>query len=110
MKRVDCFKYLGGYVTKDCKVYVEITGRILAASCAIRRLREMVFDDRDLTVETNLKVSVQSVRHPSNDLWYGETCTLYRPHQIKLIRAVQQRNLRIFFISDVITSSFFLSL
>ena len=42
LKRVDRFKYLGSYVTKDCKVDVKINARIQTASCAIGRLRERV--------------------------------------------------------------------
>ena len=56
LKRVDRFKYLGSYVTKDCKLDDEITARTQAASCAMGRLRDRVFDCRDLTVETKLKV------------------------------------------------------
>ena len=33
LKRVDRFKYLGSYVTKDCKLDDEITARIQAAMC-----------------------------------------------------------------------------
>lgn len=51
LKRVDRFKYLGSYVTKDCKVDVEISARIQTASYAIGRLREKVFDCRNLTVD-----------------------------------------------------------
>ena len=61
LKRADRFKYLESYVTKDCKVDVEITARIQAASCAIGRLKEKVFYYRDLTVETKLKVYNQHV-------------------------------------------------
>ena len=53
---VDRFKYLGSYVTKDCKLDEEITARIQAASCVMGRLRDRAFDCRDLTVETKLKV------------------------------------------------------
>ena len=38
LKRVDRFKYLGSYVTKDCKLDEEITARIHATSCAMGRL------------------------------------------------------------------------
>ena len=63
LNRVDRFKYLGSYVTKDCKLDEEITARIQAASCAMGRLRERVFDCRDLTVETKLKVYNQCIIH-----------------------------------------------
>ena len=44
LKRVDRFKYLGSYVTKDCKLDEEITAQIRAASCAMGRLGDRVFD------------------------------------------------------------------
>ena len=39
LKRVVRFKYLGSYVTKDCKLDKEIGARIQAASCAMGSLR-----------------------------------------------------------------------
>jgi hypothetical protein len=86
LKRVDRFKYLGSHVKLD----EEITARIQAASFAIGRLRDRVFDCRDLTTETKLKVYNQCVIPL---LMYGnQTWTLYR-HHIKLLRTVQQRRL-----------------
>ena len=91
LKRVDRFKYLGSYVTKDCKLDDEITARIQATSFAMGRLRDSVFDCRDLTVETKLKVYNQCIIPL---MMYGsETWTLYR-HHIKLLRTIQQRQLR----------------
>ena len=78
LKRVDRFNYLGSYVTKDCKVDVKITARIQTASCAIGRLRERVFDCKNLTVEIKLKVYIQCVIHLMID--DSETWTLYRYH------------------------------
>ena len=46
LQRVDCFKYLGSLVTKDCKMDEEINAHIQAASCAFERLRDRVFDSR----------------------------------------------------------------
>ena len=91
LQRVDRFKYLGSYITKDCKLDMEITARIQAASSALGRLRNRVFDCRDLSVETKLKVYNQCI---IPQMVYGsETWTLYR-HHIKLLRTVQQRHLR----------------
>ena len=56
LERVDRFKYLGSWVTNDCKLDFEITARIQAASCAVGRLKDRVFKCRDLTTETKLKV------------------------------------------------------
>ena len=91
LKRVDRFKYLGSSVTKGCKLDEEITARIQASSCAMGRLRDRVFDCRDLTVETKLKVYNQCIIPL---MMYGsETWTLQR-HRIKLLRTFQQRHLR----------------
>ena len=55
------------------------------------RLRDRVFDCRDLTVETEIKVCNQSIIPL---MMYGsETWTLYC-HHIKLLRTIQQRHLR----------------
>ena len=35
LKRVDRFKYPGSYVTKDCKVDVEITARIIFSASSL---------------------------------------------------------------------------
>ena len=61
LKRVDRFKYLSSYFTKGCKLDEEITVRIQAASCVMGRLRDRVFDCRDLTIETKLKVYNQFI-------------------------------------------------
>ena len=63
LKRVDRFKYLGSNVTKNCKLDEDITARIQAASCAMGRLRNRVFDCRDETQ------SIQSVHHSTDDVW-----------------------------------------
>ena len=81
LERVDRFKNLGSYVTKDSKLDEEIAARFQDASCAMERLRDRVFDCRDLTVETKLKVYNQCIIPL---MMYGsETWTLYR-HHIKL--------------------------
>ena len=91
LKRVDHFKHLGSYVTKDCKLDDEITARIQTVSCAMGRLRDRVFDCRDLTVETKLKVYNQCIIPL---MMYGsETWILYH-HHIKLLRTIQQLHLR----------------
>ena len=91
LAKVDRFKYLGSYITRDCKMDDEIKARIQAASCAVGRLRNRVFDCRDLTTETKLKVYNQCVIPL---LMYGsETWTLYRK-QVRQLRTIQQRHLR----------------
>ena len=54
LKEVERFKCLGSYVTKNCKLDEEITGRIQAASCTMGRLRDRVFSCRGLTVDTKV--------------------------------------------------------
>ena len=61
LAKVDRFKYLGSYITRDCKMDEEIKALIQVASCAVGRLRNRVFDCRDLTTETKLKVYNQCV-------------------------------------------------
>ena len=56
LTRVDRFKYLGSYVSRDCMMNEEIHARIQNASCAFGRLRKRVFDCRELTVKTKVKV------------------------------------------------------
>ncbi|PIK44118.1 hypothetical protein BSL78_19044 [Apostichopus japonicus] len=69
----------------------EILTRIQAASCAVGRLRDRVFNCRDLTTETKLMVYNQCV---IPILLYGsESWTLYH-HNIRQLRTIQQRHLR----------------
>lgn len=89
-------------VTKDCKVDVEITARIQTASCAIGRLRERVFDCRNLIVEIKLIVYIQCVIHLMVD--DSETWTLYRYH-ISSSEPSTKNIWDIFLTSDEITSS-----
>ena len=61
LERVDRFKYLYSWVTKDCNVDDEIMSHIQAASCAPGRLIDKVFTCREITTETKLKVYNQCV-------------------------------------------------
>ena len=91
LKNVDRFKYLGSFVTKDCKLQVELTSRIQATSSAFGRLRHRVFDNRDLTISTKIAVYKQCLLPI---LLYGsETWTLYS-YEIRQLRTFQQRHLR----------------
>ena len=73
----------------------EIHARIQSASCAFgRRLRKRVFDCRELTVKTKVKVYDQCV---IPCLLYGsETWPLYQKH-VKQLRTIQQCHLRSIF-------------
>ena len=91
LKNVDRFKYLGSFVTKDCKLQVELTSRIQATSSAFGRLRHRVFDNRDLTISNKIAVYKQCLLPI---LLYGsETWTLYS-YEIRQLRTFQQRHLR----------------
>ena len=91
LNRAERFIYLGSYITSDCKLDEELKARIQAASCAVGRLRQRVFECWELTPETKLKVYNQCV---TPLLLYGsETWTLYR-HHVKQLRTIQQRHLR----------------
>ena len=91
LPRVDRFKYLGSYVSRDCMMNEEIHARIQSASCAFGLLRKRVFDCRELTVKTKVKVYDQCIIPL---LLYGsETWPLYQKH-VKQLRTGQQRHLR----------------
>ena len=69
------FKYLGSFVTKDCKLQGELTSRIQATSSAIGRRRHRVFDNQDLAISNKIAVYKQCLLPI---LLYGsETWTLY---------------------------------
>jgi len=61
LPRVDRFKNLGSYVSRDCTMNEEIHARIQSACCAFGRLRKRVFDCRELTVKTKVKVYDQCI-------------------------------------------------
>lgn len=93
LNNVDRFKYLGSFVSKDCKMKVELTSRIQATSSAFGRLRHRVFDNHDLTIPTKVAVYKQCLLPI---LLYGsETWTLYS-HEIRQLRTFQQRHIRAF--------------
>ena len=80
LNNVDRFKYLGSFVSKDCKMKVELTSRIQATSSAFGRLRHRVFDNHDLTIPTKVAVYKQCLLPI---LLYGsKTWTLYS-HEIR---------------------------
>ena len=91
LKNVERFKYLGSYVNQACNLKAEITARIQAVSSSYFKLKERVFNNHDLTINTKITVYKQCLLPI---LLYGsETWTLYA-HEIKQLRTVQQRHLR----------------
>ena len=89
--RVDRFKYLGSYVSRDCIMKEEIHARIQSACCAFSRLRKRVFDCRELTVKTKVKVYDQCIIPLL--LYSSETWPLYQKH-VKQLRTIQKSQLR----------------
>ena len=92
LANVTRFKYLGSYVTNDCAMKEELASRIQAASCAFGRLRKRLFDSHNINTKTKIKVYNQCLMPI---LVYGsETWTLYQ-HQVRKLRTIQQRHLRL---------------
>ena len=75
LKIVERFKYLGSYVNRACNLKAEITARIQATSNSYYNLKQKVFDNHDLTINTKISVYKQCLLPI---LLYGsETWTLY---------------------------------
>ena len=92
IRRSSCLRSRESHILGDCSLFVARgCERIQVASCAMGRLRDRVFDCRDLTVGTKLKVYNQCIIPL---MMYGsETWTLYR-HHMKPLGTIQQRHLR----------------
>ena len=76
--RVDCFKYLGSYLSSAADIDHEVKSRISAASRSFGRLRDRVFDSHELSLSTKLLV-YRAVVIPT--LLYGsESWVTYRRH------------------------------
>ena len=85
LPRLDRFKYLGSYVSRDCMMTKEIQTIIQSVSCAFGRLRKRVFGCRELTIKTKVKVYDQCIIPV---LLYGsETWPLYQKH-LKQLRTI----------------------
>ena len=75
---VPSFKYLGSYLSNDCKLDVEVENRVSQASRAFGRLRERVFQNHNLSLPT--KVKVYEAICLSVLLYGSEAWTLYARH------------------------------
>lgn len=91
LKTVDKFKYLGSYLTNDNKSDVEIQHRIQTASASFGKLRNRVWNNHNLTMQTKIKVFKAVVLTAL--LYSVETMTLYK-RQIKKLTSFQTRHLR----------------
>lgn len=78
IKTIDSFTYLGSVVSSDCSHDLEIQRRVNLASTAFGRLRERVFSNNNLRVDT--KAAVYRAVCISTLLYGSEGWTLYRRH------------------------------
>ena len=77
---VDKFCYLGSILTSDAKANEDINSRIAKASAAFGRLRNRLWDEHGIRIDTKISVYVAVVL---TILLYGcETWTLFR-HNIR---------------------------
>ncbi|XP_076035996.1 uncharacterized protein LOC143021960 [Oratosquilla oratoria] len=77
VKTVEHFMYLGSVVHSDCSVDLDIQRRINLASTAFGRLRDRVFSNNNLRIDT--KAAVYKAVCISSLLYGSETWTTY-PH------------------------------
>ena len=68
-------KYLGSYMSDDCKLYVDGESRASQASKSFGRLRSRVFDNHNLALNT--KIRVYDAIYLSVILYGSEIWTLY---------------------------------
>ena len=91
LQTTDSFKYLGAFITNDCKLDSEISNRICQASRALGRLRDRVFRNNNLSLPT--KIKVYNAVCISTLLYGSESWTLYSRH-MKDLEAWHVRSLR----------------
>ena len=91
LKIVRDFKYLGIYLSSDCRMDREVENRISHASSAYHRLRRRMFNSHNLSLTTKKKVYNAVCL---SALFYGsKTWTLYA-RQSKLLEAGHIKSLR----------------
>ena len=91
LESVENFTYLGSQLSASANIDRDIQQRIGSASGSIGKLRKNVFDNRNLTIKTKMKV-YNAVVLPT--LLYGaETWISYRKH-VKMLERFHQRFLR----------------
>ena len=82
LKVANNFKYLGSYLSNDCKLDTEVENRVSQASRAFGRLRDRVFQNHNLSLNT--KVKVYEAICLSVLLYGSEAWTLYARHMKNL--------------------------
>uniref|UniRef100_A0A803TM72 ribonuclease H n=1 Tax=Anolis carolinensis TaxID=28377 RepID=A0A803TM72_ANOCA len=91
LENVDHFRYLGSHLSTKVNIDTEIQHRLSSASAAFFRMKQRVFDDRDIRRET--KVLVYKAIVLPTLLYACKTWTVYRRHT-KLLERFHQRCLR----------------
>ena len=85
------FKYLGAWLSNDCKLDTEINSRICQASRSFGRLQGRVFKNHNLALATKIKVYTAVCL--STLLYGSESWTLYSRH-VKMLEAWHIKSLR----------------
>ena len=91
LKEVNCFKYLGSHISANCHLDDEIHFRLQQANCAFGRLRQRVFQNRNISLKT--KVQVYNAIVLTSLLYGSETWTLYQ-HHLRSLEQFHMRSLR----------------
>ena len=82
LKATNSFTYLGGTLSREDNIDVEVNDRLSKASSAFGRLRKKVWDRRGISQETKLKVYMDVVLTVL--LYACESSTVYSRHARKL--------------------------
>ena len=91
LKNVSSEKYLGSILSNDCSLENEVQNRIRLASSSFGKLNERVFQNRDLSTTTKVKVYKAITL---SILLYGcETWTTYK-HHLRRLEAFHIRSLQ----------------
>ena len=85
------FKYLGAWISDDCKLDTEINSRICQASRSFGRLQNRIFKNHNLALHT--KIRVYTAICLSTLLYGSEAWTMYARH-LKVLEAWHIRSLR----------------
>ncbi|XP_062834399.1 uncharacterized protein LOC134298378 [Anolis carolinensis] len=91
LENVDNFRYLGSHLSTKVNIDTEIQHRLSSASASFFRMKQRVFDDRDIRRDT--KVLVYKAIVLPTLLYACETWTVYRRHT-KFLEHFHQRCLR----------------
>ncbi|XP_062840465.1 uncharacterized protein LOC134299981 [Anolis carolinensis] len=91
LENVDYFRYLGSHLSTKVNIDTEIQHRLSSASTAFFRMKQRVFDNRDICRDT--KVLLYKAIVLPTLLYACKTWTVYR-HHTKLLEHFHQRCLR----------------